>query len=437
MKLDIDRPAPAPPRAASRPSEAALKAPERLAWLVIWGAFGVCVLLTVSLPLGARHFVLTTVDPRSGTVQAISPSGEGCGTVRVTPLNATQPTAVTCDPAPFAEGSAIETDQSSRGFISFFDGSTAQVFSSSRLVAVEMHQPRFQWSALPNTIQISQERGLVLYNVAPAVAHAGNPEGRSLVLQVQAADFFSTSLPEGSYSIEVNGKTAQIIVRQGGPALVSSTDGTREISVGQGQRAQVTQGEPLGEPIAAAQDLIQDGNFASDNPWAVWPPMYDQGGDGGATNGKLDLVTEDGRRALRILRSQAGNNSALTGVRQTLNRDVSYFTTLVLKGDIRLHNATLGGGGYQSSEYPLILRLRYRDVNNNELEMIKGFYYQNDDENPTRNGEKIPRDKWVPFQTGNLLQGLDPKPFYLLFIQIYASGWDYESFISGIHLTAE
>ncbi len=412
------------------------KNPERFAWLVIWSAFLVCILLTVSLPLGARQFILYSLEPRPSTIQAISPNPEGCGTVRFTPPNAVQPTAVTCDAAQFPEGSVIATDQSSRGFVTFFDGSIAQVFPDSSLVATEMRQPRFAWSKLPNTIRIRQDRGLVIYAVAPAVAHAGNPDGRPVSVQVSTIGFQAT-LGEGSYSLEVNGKRTQLVVTRGGPAIVRSIDGTRVVNVEQGERIQVAEGENLADPIPAAQDLIADGNFSGDVLSKAWQPWVDQGGDGGSVNGAVEVTNVDSRRALHIVRTGANSNSAITGVRQQLNRDVSYFQSLVLSADIRLHYQGLSGGGYQSSEYPLIIRLRYRDVNGNEQEAIQGFYYQNDEGNPTGHGEPIPQDKWVPFQTGNLFQGLDAKPFYLLYIEVYASGWDYDSAISSLRLTAE
>ncbi|MGB8647048.1 MAG: hypothetical protein WCF84_17560 [Anaerolineae bacterium] len=437
MKSDIDAGVepvaiPAPP-AAVTPRKNQL----RIAWLVMWSAFFVCLLLTVSLPLGARHLILYTLEPQPGMLQAISPNTEGCGTVRFTPPNATQPTAVTCDPAPFLEGSTIATDPSSRGFITFFDGSIAQVFPDSSLVATEMSQPRYQWSRLPNQIKIQQDQGLVIYAVAPGVTHAGNPDGRPVNLQVHTRSFDAT-LSEGSYSIEVTDTSAQIVVTRGGPATLQSADGVHSVLVEQGQRLLAATGQPLPDPVAAAQDLIADGNFSGDALSAAWLPWFDQGGDGGNIDGTVSLTTLDSRRALHILRQGAGTNSAIAGVRQQFNRrDVSMFSSLVFAADIRLHHQSLSGGGYQSTEYPLIIRLRYRDASNNDQEMVQGFYYQNDDGNPVRNGERIPQDKWVPFQTGNLLQGLASKPFTLLTIEVYASGWDYDSYISSLRLTAE
>jgi hypothetical protein len=97
----------------------------------------------------------------------------------------------------------------------------------------------------------------------------------------------------------------------------------------------------------------------------------------------------------------------------------------------------LSGGGVLSSEYPLILRMKYRDVYGSEAEWVHGFYIQNATNNPTNNGEQIPPDLWVPFEAGNLFETLDPKPFFITSLQIYASGWDYDSSVSGVRLVVE
>ncbi len=442
MKFDIDAPPAALVSTQLREAPGAqLKNPERLAWLVIWGAFTVCVLLTITLPLGARQFVLYAVDPRPGRIEAISPT-QRCSTVNLTLPNATQPSAVTCDnPTTFPEGSVLATDSTSRAFVTFFDGSTAQIAPSSRVTIQAMHQPRFSWSQLPNTIELQLEQGSMRYGVAPAVVKPGNPDGRPVSLLVHTPNFV-VSLTEGSYTVDANTDSSQVVAWEG-TAVVRSLDGAREVTIGQGQRLQVFKGQPLPEPVAAAQNLILDGNFASDlkcssNADTAWKCFFDQGGDGGNVDGTVQVVTTDNRRALQIRRTGANNNSAVTGVRQMLNRDVWDFRSITLYANIKLHYQNLSGGGYQSSEYPLILKLKYRDVNGNEFDIVRGFYYQNTDENPTRNGQSIPQDQWVPITVSNLWQELGyPKPFQLLYIELYASGWDYESYVSGVRLTVE
>jgi hypothetical protein len=90
-----------------------------------------------------------------------------------------------------------------------------------------------------------------------------------------------------------------------------------------------------------------------------------------------------------------------------------------------------------SSEYPLILRIRYRDAYGSPAEWVHGFYIQNTTNNPTNNGQQITQDISFPYESVNLFDLLDPKPFFITSIQIYASGWDYDSYVSGVRLVVE
>lgn len=436
MKFDIEaRPATAAPALPGVREGLFQKNPERVAWLVILGAFSVCLALAIAGPLTARYFLLYSMEARTSLVQAISPNQDGGGTVSYTPPNATQPIAVKSDPAPFAEGGVIETDQASRAFITFFDGSTAQVSPGSELIITEMRRPRFGWSPLPNVIQINQVQGLVIYGALSAFAHPDNPEGRAVHFTIHTPNF-DVTLTDGSYSIEVTESGSQVLVREGS-AVVHSPQGEHQVVIGQGQRLQAENGQPLPvNPIPAAQDIIVNGDFPSDVLAPTWQPYTDPNYDTGGVKGSVLVVTIGDRRALQILRTGA-KNSTVTGIRQQIDRDVSYFRTLVFSADVRLHYQSLSGGGYLSTEYPLLIRLKYRDVDGNEWEEWRGFYYQNDDQNPTNNGERIPQDTWVPYETGNLFTLLEHRPFRIISLAIYASGWDYESYIANAKLTVE
>ncbi len=436
MKFDIEaRPATAAPALPGVREGLFQKNPERVAWLVILGAFSVCLALAIAGPLTARYFLLYSMEARTSLVQAISPNQDGGGTVSYTPPNATQPIAVKSDPAPFAEGGVIETDQASRAFITFFDGSTAQVSPGSELIITQMRRPRFGWSPLPNVIQINQVQGLVIYGALSAFAHPGNPEGRAVHFTIHTPNF-DVTLTDGSYSIEVTESGSQVLVREGS-AVVHSPQGEHQVVIGQGQRLQAENGQPLPvNPIPAAQDIIVSGDFSSDVLAPTWQPYTDPNYDTGGVKGSVLVVTMGDRRALQILRTGA-KNSTVTGIRQQIDRDVSYFRTLVFSADVRLHYQSLSGGGYLSTEYPLLIRLKYRDVDGNEWEEWRGFYYQNDDQNPTNNGERIPQDTWVPYETGNLFTLLEHRPFRIISLAIYASGWDYESYIANAKLTVE
>src|SRR5581483_3280531 len=442
LKFDLESSLPTAPRVAVPQTQTLRGNPERMAWLVLFGAFFVCIALTLLVPFFGFQFIRLSTEPQLASLQAIGATQDGVTPVRVNVPNAALPLAIK-EPASISENNTILTDNTdtSRAFLTFFDSSTATISPGTQLTLQDMRRPRFPWSDLPNLVTVEQTRGTVRYAVAPTWKHPGNPDGRPLQFLVHTPQFDAWLNPGGSYSLVVGTNSAEIAVRDGS-AIVRSHDNSREVFVGLGQRVIAQAGEPLAEPIPAAQDLLANGDFASTvtcdpNEAGPWRCYSDQGGDGGSVNGSIGIVTAGDRRALQIKRVGSNQNSAVTGVRQSIGRDVSDFRTLKLEADVRVDAQNLSGGGYLSTEYPLILRIKYRDVDGNEAEYFHGFYIQNDTNNPTTNGEQIPPSQWIPFDSSNLLASLPIKPFRILTIEVYASGWDYESYISNVRLEAE
>lgn len=100
---------------------------------------------------------------------------------------------------------------------------------------------------------------------------------------------------------------------------------------------------------------------------------------------------------------------------------------------------SLGGGGYLSSEFPIIVRLDYKDAYGNDNFWTHGFYFKDPIEDwPIRDGEKIPRFVWYPYESPNLMEQLgDVKPALITSVRVYASGWDYQSMVSQVQLLAK
>ena len=57
---------------------------------------------------------------------------------------------------------------------------------------------------------------------------------------------------------------------------------------------------------------------------------------------------------------------------------------------------------------------------------------------PISNGVAVPAQMWVPF-TVNLFdpEEVSPRPAVLLWVEIEASGWEFESYVTNIQLLAE
>ena len=134
-----------------------------------------------------------------------------------------------------------------------------------------------------------------------------------------------------------------------------------------------------------------------------------------------------------------------TGISQVINRDVLDFESLALRMDVKLLHQSLSGGGYLSSEFPVMVRIDYKDVYGIDRFWTHGFYYQNVDDYPIQldvwgqpAGEQIPHAVWYPYESKNLMSALgDIRPARIHSIRIYSSGWNYQSMVSEVGLIAE
>jgi len=398
--------------------------PERAAWLVLWGAFCAFLVLCAVVPWGVQYYLEHATTPQLATLEVIG------GTVRVREPGTAAPIAVT-KTVQLPEGTAIETDENSRGILTFLDGSTTILFPSTQIFLRQMRVATFPWGVEPISIILDQTRGRIRVGAAQQVPQ-GSETPRPRVFQVSTSQLVTT-LTEGSYAIEISSDTTQVAVRDG-TAMVTAQ--SRTVKVGRSQRTLARQSEAPLAPMSAAQDLIVNGDFM-DPRSRGWNDQIEIPNTPGAPVGRLSNPLLDNRATLRIERTGSNQTSAIAGILQPINREVSDYRSLRLQADLHVQYHNLSGGGILSSEYPLILRLKYRDVYGSEAEWVHGFYVQNVTNNPTHNGELVALGVWIPYESGNLLETLDPRPFFITSLQIYASGWDYDSYVTGIRLIVE
>jgi hypothetical protein len=288
----------------------------------------------------------------------------------------------------------------------------------------------FPWGIEPTKVSVDVIRGSVRVGAAPQIATGDAVIGRHLFV---STPHLSTELAEGSYRIEAFADSTNVIVNNG-TASVSAQGKT--VTVARGQRTVGRPGQPPIVPVAAAQDIIVNGDFR-DPLVRGWMVVREQGNNSAQSGGTVTQAMLTERPVVQILRTNSNQSSAITGVIQQIGQEVSDYHSLKISADIRIHAQGLSGGGILSSEYPVILRMRYRDVYGSEGEWVHGFYIQNATNNPTLNGELVAPNVWIPFESGNLLETADPRPFYITSLQIYASGWDYEAYVTAVRLIVE
>jgi hypothetical protein len=87
------------------------------------------------------------------------------------------------------------------------------------------------------------------------------------------------------------------------------------------------------------------------------------------------------------------------------------------------------------------VEIEYTDIYGKEgLTWGHGFYYR-DPENENWqvvNGQKIPAFNWYTYRSPNLMELLqETRPARIDRVRVYASGWNYQSMVSEVLLTAE
>jgi hypothetical protein len=156
------------------------------------------------------------------------------------------------------------------------------------------------------------------------------------------------------------------------------------------------------------------------------------------TVGTVDVVADPEGNYLRFRREGKGHGENYAV--QVLETDVSHYRKLRLSLEARLVTQSLSGGGVAGSEYPLHVRIHYRNAAGREGTYETVFYYQNVLGLPTASaggvaGQQIAQNKW--FTVEKDLMQLDPRPMSIIDLEVAASGWDYESHVRNVGIMAE
>jgi len=403
--------------------------PERLAWAVTLTAFAIFCILAVSIPLSVRWYLINAPRVYEAKVTCL----EGTAVVE-DPRHGTSTPVLKGETISVPEGTVVSVDETAQTVITFFDQSLVRLFPRSSVALQRMRAPRFSVSPRPAEITIYARGGRLWANT---VLRGSSP----VSFTVESLQTHTLLAEDGGYTLEVSNERTEVIVQRGTAEVtaISPAVPTDEatVTLGSRQRTVVEIGKPPLAPLKAERDLVTNGDFRAplDTGWEVF---NDQGGDGGEIDGTVSLVLDEGRRAVRFYRTGGENNHCETIIKQDINRDLpDPLTTLKVRATIKLVNQSLSGGGYLSSEYPLMIRIKYRDVYLSETEWTHGFYYQNLSNNPTMNGQEIPQGKWYFYESENLLDVLPITPRRIVWLRVYASGWSYESLVSEISLIVE
>ena len=386
---------------------------QAFAWVSLFVAIGLLVVVVLFVPraVAALFSGVSESQPTSATVLE--------GTVLVQP-----PATATWQGmgarADLDEGTRLRTDDRSRAFLRTREGSTLLLYNDTELAVQRMQFGRFN-PALQDTV-------LRLFQGRVQVGVARHPLAAERRISVLAGEG-RLDLGEGTYRIEMEPDgTLHVSVRQGVGVVWS---GSRAVETPAGRRLVVTpDGDILG-PLPLERDLVSDAllqRLADGSAWSTF--VVTEAGSAGTVLPKADGVwferqTPDGNT----------DRHGESGIAQDLDREVRDYVNLRLRTDVRIEHQTLSGGGTAGTEYPLLIRLTYLDVEGREQIWTTGFYYQNNAGLSVKLGREIPAGEWITFDLPTLLQEVRPAPVRLRRIEVLGSGWEYRSAVRRMELT--
>ncbi|MFN8522796.1 MAG: FecR domain-containing protein [Chloroflexota bacterium] len=402
-----------PAAASARPAAAA----QRRTWIVIVGAFVLwCAIVASAATAGYTYRRYATDSPT--LTLAIDR-----GTVFYE--GAANPAQVRARPGmTLEEGGVVETGENGRAAVALFDGSVARLLPKARLELTTLRVGKFNPEHTRLAVHLAT--GAANFNVV-----GGLPYNREVVVTTPHG---LVRLSKGDYLVWVSDDGTRVS-SYSGQAKLEIED--KSVRISDGRRAALpTDGYPRG-PFPLGENLIRNGDFTAElRGWT----MVDRGEPGRQDVGGVRALVEDsiaGRKiqALRITRDTQKDTHNETGISQEIRRDVSAYRNLLFTAWVRINNASLSGGGYLGSEYPIMFRVSYTDEDGGKPGWSHGFFYANTQNRPTPIGEQIAQGQWFPYL--GRLTDLPDRAVFIQSVEVVSAGHDFDALVADIRLMAE
>ena len=401
----------------------------RQAWILLWIAFAIFMFALIGIPLSINWYIHNATVFLPTQVEAIR------GTTLVMEPDSDEATAV-IGTMEMVEGELIRTDETSRANVSIFGSeqavdslATLQLRSNSELILDTARTPRFEASDEGDHVNL-------MLNLGRAHVTASAEDGRVFNIRI-TTPHGEVRLHDGSAAIAVDNDSTEVSARTGEVEVEAMG---RTVILTDGRRSTIAFDQPPSYPSASSQNLVINGDFSQplEGTWDI-ELQVDAGDPSSVTYGDVSIVNSGGREAAYFVREGEEGIHTETAIVQEINADVLDFDSLVLRMDARLISQSLPGGGIQSSEFPLMVRIDFIDIDGNSRFWTWGFYADDPVANwPIRDGEKVPSFVWYEYESPDFLNSPTfPRPQTVTSIRVYASGHNYRSQASGIDLIAQ
>lgn len=408
------------------------------AWVLLLGGFVLFIAFVLFAGNVAHSYVVEATQQQTGTIEPVSGQSllirsAGDADWRLVDERTT-----------LREGDTISTGAATAGWITLFDQGTVEVSESSVVRVNEMRTSRLLRER--KEIVLEPIRGTIYVGMAPRGdfntsefrVHAGPVTVRmrdeirteqtgSFLVEAQRLD------PSGDESDPI--LSVRVAVLRG-HADVETDYGSRRLRAN--QQTLIEPSGEIGEVTPAVRELIRNGDFS--RHFADWVEFHDPPGDVGPVAGTIELVpveTGDGRMvATQLFRPSDQTDSWQAGIQQTIGQSLRVHSSLNLSLDLRIDEQQPHGGGDEMTEFPVIVKLDYVDLQGQTREWWHGFYIFDDPTRPVPNDRATlaPRGEWESVSID--LRNLEPLPRQISSLTVYSSGHSYRALVSNISLTS-
>ncbi len=427
----------------------------RIAWIVMLIAFFSFCSLSLLLSGGVYYFLFQSSRPMVTDLQVSR------GTSGLVASDFTRQFITSAVPTDIRGGSKISTDAQSQAVISFRTSgdddlpvlATITAENSTSFHVSQARNPRFSWSSGYYSIILTEFVGELDLFIRPHLERAFRME----IHTINGTRILITN--PGRYSVEFDETNLRVITREG-RALVFKPDAEtgklvsrgeevtyiveRDIIIADDSPANLLTNSlfayPDGEDIESETDLLPLGWACSLN--ADSPPI-----------GNFQPDEWQGRTAIRLLRGNEARSHGQTRCFQDFQGDgvnVSDYSYLEIQTTFLINFQSLSSCGIDGSECPMMLLMYYTDAEGNAREWHQGFYARRDPQVPypltcttcyqrIQEHRRIGEQVWYTYESNNLLTQLreEERPGKIQRLEFYASGHEYDVFVSELALLAE
>lgn len=457
------------------------RSPARSAWVILLIYFLLfCILLIVGSSFGLRYYTSSLVSVPGSLLRSHVNTG-----VIVQARGQLSPSSIERlpagrDPCPNSqdicnvlnEGESVKTRrEAGYGPVASLvlpDQSHIQLWASPDGADLTLQRYQVtQWNNRQQIVELVQHAGYVRYDIADAQPY------QEVVYEVQTDTNTRIRLKQGgSYSIFIPGNTQRLVDAHGTPLMleIAVRSGTATIShayrqqvLNAHEKIQLNVAGTLSEPISANWELIADGDFGQyqrqnqylreSQTWQRdWTPnvpgmtVTELNGDFSVVKTcrpqNPDLCLPEQQVYIGQFR-RTGNQTRpfTTGIFQNLEADVSEYTSLHLRGWVRVLNQSVEGAGAQGSECPLLIWLKYKPTSPTDQEQDRFFCIYSVDNGSNNLPDlqnirylAIPRFQWYYLDIELRDDSLIKQARYLQVLRVEARGHDYLTEVTGLSL---